>query len=198
MEHLALELLEHISTLACTDGGRTGCALSLVSTHIRAASRTARFYSVALTSGSSAQLASFLACFIRTTNNTTVDPALGSSLGYTPRVRHLCLTLQTRTREQRTDKGTTLRCASIARTLFHAVAPTLYSLALIIRGELAGVDSLRQLGDVPFGFIVAKPMQRTDEQGEQGGKLNVVKHDWLARIEGGLGCWDVEALSWKS
>ena len=46
MESLPVELITRICFLASTDGGFTGCALSLVSHHIHAASRPARFYSV--------------------------------------------------------------------------------------------------------------------------------------------------------
>ncbi|TBU65368.1 hypothetical protein BD310DRAFT_911232 [Dichomitus squalens] len=46
MDRLPVELITPICFLACTDGGPTACALSLVSHHIRAASRPARFYSV--------------------------------------------------------------------------------------------------------------------------------------------------------
>lgn len=137
MDNLALELLEHIFTLACTDGGCTGCAPSLVSTHIRAASRTARFYSIALTSGSPEQIANFIACFI---------PATSAFAGCLPRVRHLCLTLDTRTRGREQEGGTVLKATPIVRTLFRAVAPGLRSLALVVRGELAWIDVFAQLG----------------------------------------------------
>ncbi|TBU28773.1 hypothetical protein BD311DRAFT_757953 [Dichomitus squalens] len=48
MEGLAVEILEKISTFACTDGGRTGCSLSLTSRYIREATRSARFHSISL------------------------------------------------------------------------------------------------------------------------------------------------------
>jgi hypothetical protein len=48
MDHLPVELLEHIFTLACIDGGMTGCALASVSRSIRRASSQKRYYSVSL------------------------------------------------------------------------------------------------------------------------------------------------------
>ncbi|KAI0088527.1 hypothetical protein BDY19DRAFT_993924 [Irpex rosettiformis] len=48
MDRCPAEIHLAIFTLACTDGGRTGCALSLVSRHIHAASSPARFHTVAL------------------------------------------------------------------------------------------------------------------------------------------------------
>ena len=65
MESLAPELLESIFLSACTDGGFTGCALSLVSKRIRAASYSARYFSVALLSQSPTQLHKFLAHLVR-------------------------------------------------------------------------------------------------------------------------------------
>lgn len=84
MDTLAFELITLISFFACTDGGQTACALSLVSKHIRAASRPARFYSVALVS-SPAQLAQFLKCYEAERER--------SPNVIVPRVRHLCLSL---------------------------------------------------------------------------------------------------------
>ncbi len=50
MDHCPTEILLRIFTLACTDGGRTGCALSLVSHAMRTASEPVRFHTVALQS----------------------------------------------------------------------------------------------------------------------------------------------------
>ncbi|KAI0722267.1 hypothetical protein C8T65DRAFT_628797 [Cerioporus squamosus] len=63
MDMLPYELLGVIFSLACTDGGRTACSLSLVSKCIRDVSSTSRFHSVALRSGSPSRMASFLATF---------------------------------------------------------------------------------------------------------------------------------------
>ncbi|RDX55390.1 hypothetical protein OH76DRAFT_1396777 [Lentinus brumalis] len=86
MESLPPELLHEICTLACTDGGFTGCSLSLVSKHIRDASRLARFHSVAI-SGTSKQLAGFLCCY----NKERTVTAGGEADGYQPVVKHLFL-----------------------------------------------------------------------------------------------------------
>lgn len=81
MNKLAVELLTHISYFACTDGGKTGCSLSLVSKHIHYASRPARFYSVSLIK-SAAQIELFLQTYQRERRRSTDT---------IPRVRHLCL-----------------------------------------------------------------------------------------------------------
>ena len=48
MEHCPVEIQHAIAFHACTDGGKTGCSLSLVSRYVRDATRQARFRSVAL------------------------------------------------------------------------------------------------------------------------------------------------------
>ncbi|EJF57587.1 hypothetical protein DICSQDRAFT_183114 [Dichomitus squalens LYAD-421 SS1] len=48
MDTLPLETLQRVFQLACTDGGHTGCALSLTSKAVRAAARVSRFHSVGL------------------------------------------------------------------------------------------------------------------------------------------------------
>ena len=86
MHNLATELLEDIFELACTDGGYTGCSLSLVSKHIRALSRLNRFHSISLVSGTAQQLARFLNCF-----DAECEAARAQNGGRTPLVRHLCI-----------------------------------------------------------------------------------------------------------
>ncbi|KAH9852765.1 hypothetical protein C2E23DRAFT_859750 [Lenzites betulinus] len=81
MDRLAVELLNHIFFYACTDGGQTGCSLALVSKRIRAISRPARFYSVALFS-SPAKIEQFLQAY---------HQERARSLDMLPRVRHLWL-----------------------------------------------------------------------------------------------------------
>ena len=80
MDRLAVELLEQIFLLACTDGGFTGASLSRVSKHIRAVSRAARFHTIALLSPFPGKLEQFACCYVQ-------ERAL--SLGATPKVRHL-------------------------------------------------------------------------------------------------------------
>ncbi|KAM5538064.1 hypothetical protein V8D89_008261 [Ganoderma adspersum] len=84
LDKLAVELLTLISLYACTDGGPTGCALSLVSKRMRAASRPARFFSVSLTTGSPTQLKQFLTCY---------QAECARAADALPRVQHLCLSL---------------------------------------------------------------------------------------------------------
>ncbi|OJT06098.1 hypothetical protein TRAPUB_3033 [Trametes pubescens] len=81
MKNLPAELLLTIFTSACTDGGQTSCALSLVSKHIREVSRPLRFYSVAL-SGSPRKLQ------LLVSRLQEERVALGPC-GTAPRVRHL-------------------------------------------------------------------------------------------------------------
>ncbi len=84
LDKLAVELLTLISFYACTDGGPTGCALSLVSKRMRAASRPSRFFSVSLTTESPAQIKQFLACY---------QAECARATDVLPRVQHLCLSL---------------------------------------------------------------------------------------------------------
>ncbi|KAH9926621.1 uncharacterized protein BXZ73DRAFT_49274 [Epithele typhae] len=48
MDQTPVEILDTIFTLACTDGGFTGCSLSLASRQIGEIARSSRFYSVSL------------------------------------------------------------------------------------------------------------------------------------------------------
>ncbi|KAI0633760.1 hypothetical protein C8Q77DRAFT_1073530 [Trametes polyzona] len=81
MDTLPLEILQNIFELACTDGGLTGCSLSLTSRAIREAARMARFHSVSLVAYP-VRLSSFVELYAR-----ECDPALGDI----PRVAHLHL-----------------------------------------------------------------------------------------------------------
>ncbi|RDX46933.1 hypothetical protein OH76DRAFT_810998 [Lentinus brumalis] len=83
MDKLAVELLTLISFFACTDGGRTGCSLALVSKRMNYASRPARFYSVTLIN-SATHIENFLACY-------QAERARAKDM--IPRVRHLCVSL---------------------------------------------------------------------------------------------------------
>ncbi|KAI0832827.1 hypothetical protein BC628DRAFT_1407215 [Trametes gibbosa] len=76
------EILEPIFALACADGGRTGCSLSSTSRYFRAVSRSVRFHSTALVSGSPLQVVQFLTSF-------SAEQERAQTLK--PRVRHLCL-----------------------------------------------------------------------------------------------------------
>ncbi|OSD04442.1 hypothetical protein PYCCODRAFT_1433320 [Trametes coccinea BRFM310] len=82
MHSLPVEVLEPIFLLACTDGGQTGCALSLTSKYIRTASHRTRFHSVSLVSGSVTQVVRFVASY---------GSACEQDKDEKPRVRHLCL-----------------------------------------------------------------------------------------------------------
>ncbi|KAI0711056.1 hypothetical protein C8T65DRAFT_648017 [Cerioporus squamosus] len=83
LESLAPELLHETYTLACTDGGFTGCSLSLVSKSIRATSRSARFHSVKV-SGTSKQMAAFLSCLKKARATAEAEENV-----YKPTIKHL-------------------------------------------------------------------------------------------------------------
>ncbi|KAI0334671.1 hypothetical protein GY45DRAFT_1125667 [Cubamyces sp. BRFM 1775] len=85
LESLPDELLEPIFQQACTDGGRTGASLALVSKRIRAVSRTFRFYSVSLLTGTRWQLSRFQYALERSRAEASENNSL------LPRVRHLCV-----------------------------------------------------------------------------------------------------------
>lgn len=59
LDVLPMELVQAIFTLACVDGGHTGCSLALVSKEVREASRLARFRCIALCSGEANQISQF-------------------------------------------------------------------------------------------------------------------------------------------
>ncbi|KAL1945975.1 hypothetical protein VTO73DRAFT_1977 [Trametes versicolor] len=83
MDTLPLETLQQIFALACTDGGFTGCSLSLTSKAVRAAVRTIRFHSVSLVAYP-ARLDSFVGLYAQ-----ECDPTLGDI----PKVQHLRLVI---------------------------------------------------------------------------------------------------------
>lgn len=87
LECLPYDVLEPIFRLACTDGGRTGCFLSLVSKTIRMTSCAARFHSVSVLCGTSAQLVLSLRALDNATAYARADKTP------TPLVRHLCISL---------------------------------------------------------------------------------------------------------
>ncbi|KAH9889076.1 hypothetical protein C8Q73DRAFT_794057 [Cubamyces lactineus] len=86
---LPYDLLEEIFRNACTDGGRTGASLSLVSKRIRALSRPFRFYSVSLLTGTRWQLLRFRYAL----TSARVEAAKADDGLPLPRVRHLCILL---------------------------------------------------------------------------------------------------------
>ncbi|OJT10306.1 hypothetical protein TRAPUB_13174 [Trametes pubescens] len=84
MNTLPLEVIQNMFALACTDGGRTGCSLSLTPKTIRAVARSTRFHSVFLDAFYSNRLYSFMSTY-----EAHCRPLHGSR----PRVKHLYLTL---------------------------------------------------------------------------------------------------------
>ena len=92
-----MEILHYIFTLACVDGGTTGCALAQVSRHIRDVSRAARFRIVSLLHGSSRKLQAFVDDFTRAREAAAREHAT------MPRVHHLCITVAARGSEYVND-----------------------------------------------------------------------------------------------
>ncbi|KAH9889080.1 hypothetical protein C8Q73DRAFT_783656 [Cubamyces lactineus] len=91
LDSLPTELLEPIFQRACTDGGRTGASLALVSKRIHTTSRPFRFYSVSLLTGTRWQLSRFQYALERAR-----DEAARNNDRLLPRVRHLCVLLTSR------------------------------------------------------------------------------------------------------
>ena len=83
MDRLPIELLQQIFVHACTDGGKTGAALSRVSKFIHAASRPTRFHSVALVPAAPQRVAQLL---------TVLRLDCGGAEPVPP-IRHLCLSV---------------------------------------------------------------------------------------------------------
>ncbi|KAM5534450.1 hypothetical protein V8D89_011917 [Ganoderma adspersum] len=72
---------------ACTDGGGTGCSLSLVSRDVYRVSRAARFHSVSLLTPSLWKLRRFLEEYTKARDAAIQEAPRGT----VPRIRHLCL-----------------------------------------------------------------------------------------------------------
>ena len=145
METLAPELLDNIFTLACIDGGMTGCSLSSVSKHVRVTSRAARFHSISLT-GSSLQIEQFLTCFL-------AERAVAAIR--TPTIRHLHLVSMQDERSRHTPKEELCRIEEESAkyvedvaTLFRLVSQDLESLSL---AHNHGKLSLVPLSDIACG-----------------------------------------------
>ena len=117
---LPVEVLEAIFALACTDNGRTGCALSRVSKFVRTASRAVRFTTVELRAQRPSQVSRFLSTF---TAQLAEADALGS---VKPRVRHLFLATAT---QQHTNDGPKYRQS--VQSLLELVSPSLKTLFVL-------------------------------------------------------------------
>ena len=152
MDDLAPELLDSIFTLACTDGGFTGCSLSSVSTHIRATSRAVRFHTISLP-GSALQTERFLTCFVKERAEVAIR---------TPTVRHLHLVAIKDERPLRTPNEVTTELRQVAEdmanyvanvaTLFRLVSPDLESLSLVQNHGWMRLAKLSNIGCPAGGF----------------------------------------------
>ena len=188
MDKLAVELITLISFFACTDGGATGRSLALVSKRINYASRPARFYSVSLVD-SATQVEQFFACYqaerARAVDNSprvrhlcisffgkgldtapAEPPVPSPSASPTSRAQFLAA-LQRRAQHQRTAQDNLdERYNRVIPSLIRAVAPDLYSLALIqaqwrsasvVRCQFPCLEELTLVGGdpnfLPFSFV---------------------------------------------
>lgn len=193
MQQLAVELLTLISFFACTDGGPAARSLALVSKRINYASRPARFYSVSLISSVS-QIEHFLASYeaerARAVDNmprvrhlclsffgkglegAPQQSAPSASTAPTSRAQWLAA-MQRRAQHQRSiQDGLDERYNRVIPALMRAVAPDLYSLALIqaqwrsasvVRCQFPQLQELTLVGGdpsfLPFSFVpTAKPL----------------------------------------
>ncbi|KAI0334674.1 hypothetical protein GY45DRAFT_1431532 [Cubamyces sp. BRFM 1775] len=127
LETLPFELLEHIFCLACADGGRTACSLSLVSKHIRAISRSTRFHSVSLRRGVISQLDRFAAAYERACEEAAVQHAPR------PCVRHLAVVMVVDIEEYPDKQRRAVVWVPPGSTTYHAT----YALARAYHEELA-------------------------------------------------------------
>ncbi|KAI0350449.1 hypothetical protein OH77DRAFT_1524844 [Trametes cingulata] len=175
LEDLPLELIHEIFLLACTDGGRTGCSLSLVSKAVHALSRAARFNTLSFTAGSLWQITRFLHFL-----EDAVDAAKREGTPR-PRVRHLCVVMtlggyswcwdrllsefsrrvyehNTTLREGLSAEELTIHNATLVRRyhsalqrLFRAVSADLESLCLLRR---VGAGCFSTLNDAPEAYRI--------------------------------------------
>jgi hypothetical protein len=158
MDLLPLELVERIFAYACTDGGKTGCALSAVNRWIRVESAPMRYHSIALRGGRPIQ--AFLV-LLRNQNTspataTRTRPRLAKLVLSRPivHVKHLFLNdfsmdsnewcgelkyilhkLVRKTRPRKigedTSEGDRLRAQAVIHDLLTYLAPTLEHLCLV-------------------------------------------------------------------
>ncbi|KAI0737687.1 hypothetical protein C8Q80DRAFT_1276132 [Daedaleopsis nitida] len=89
IESLPFELLEEISAFACTDGGYTGCSLSLVNKCFHETSNDARFNTIALRSGTASQISQFLAAYLAARGHMASGSDSQQTVHTARRLRHL-------------------------------------------------------------------------------------------------------------
>ncbi|KAI0780486.1 hypothetical protein BD413DRAFT_463607 [Trametes elegans] len=125
MDRLAIELLINVFSLACTDGGYTGCSLSLVCKHFNTISRPLRFQSIAI-NGSLRKLERFV-------SRLHSEHALRGAYGSVPVVRHLFLFTLSMPPLAIPDKGSDSRddYFALVATLMRLVAPKLETLTFL-------------------------------------------------------------------
>ncbi|EIW61162.1 uncharacterized protein TRAVEDRAFT_43987 [Trametes versicolor FP-101664 SS1] len=151
MDILPLEVTQHIFALACTDGGRTGCSLSLTSKTIRTVARSTRFHSIFLDAFYAQRLSSFVS---------TYEKQCQPMCGARPRVKHLYLTLAVLgIPSEFAGSGTTAPIevpGSVpwslpdgARALLRAVSADIISLVLQVFPTSGGRSSAGSTADAP-------------------------------------------------
>ena len=128
IQDVPVEVLQEIFVQACTDGGTTGCSISLVSQAFRAAVQPIQYHSIELTG--LAQISTFASRYKETCSAlAAADPLRGH-----PKVRHLLLMSHRDMRSrsvyanEEADKTETLDAIA---NLLALLAPDLHTLVLI-------------------------------------------------------------------
>ena len=136
MDTLPVELITRISFLACVDGGFTACSLSVVCKFIRAASRPARFHTVAFVGASLSPLKMFLSLYREERTN---------DMDANPKVQHLFVsTFPLKGGELTPNMLSPEVYTSVVSTLLEMVAPTVKTLTCI--GFRRSIPDLATLG----------------------------------------------------
>ncbi len=130
MDALPVELLTPICFLACTDGGPTACSLSLVSRHIHAVSRPARFHSVAF---SGPRVLTAVPNFLARLKEEHEDRKRAEAAS---RVRHLFVSVLPPLSESQTMVWKVY--VFTVTTLLRAVAPDVETLSLVFSPRESG------------------------------------------------------------
>ncbi len=129
MDLLPLEILHHIFLLACSDGGRTGLSLSLVSRSYNDIARPVRYNSVAIIGYRN--IDTFLRCYKN--DRAALQTQEQESA---PIVRHLLLTTDATDMERVIGTGVTENLQSSLLELLQLVGPTIVTMSYTCHVQL--------------------------------------------------------------
>lgn len=132
MDTLPVEILHHIFLLTCSDGGRTGASLSLVSRSYRNIARPVRYNSVALISYTN--IGTFLECY--KTDRAILKTHQQDLAAAAPAVRHLFLTADASDIERVNRPGGSGVLQTILHDLFQLVGSNLVTLSYTCHAQL--------------------------------------------------------------